>query len=720
MAEESPKRPNGGREGDFGELNDWTIMDIATTPKTSPEDRQNAEAEIARREEAGNFNPDEAPQEVRSDLLSHGYGVEDGKVLYPTPEYKDWLESDRSTPPPHDPIKETITDRLRDERDKTEFESKQRVGQEAIEAYNEEYEDAPHMVKVNISSKPTTEKDEIKREREADKKAADIEIALRRKMKELNKYDNPLVDSERSRASEAEANLPIVEVSNESNERIHNPEFVEAKKESWLGKNADRALDYAIRKAKKTPIDDLYTEGALDHIADGDFSFNPNFIQDGFSTYYRAEIDRRAGATKDIVWDAIKYDGILPKVENIKQLEELENKAVRTAVEIGATRVRDGKTGEEHVEFALPLRKLGDEKVDEIIAKFGIKYDGLPENIDENVTESDKEANRIYESFESGFVNIVDALKDDRESKEGFKELDWYFSHLLVGLPEEKIAERVIGLYEAAENDAFINKFNQFISWRDEINAKITTAVGEKVSDESADEDVAIVEFADENNVESSLEEEIIFPVVGMGTERHPRGGHARKNPDDYGVRKERAFNAQMKIIEQIPGFEAGEPYVTVSKPFYMRNIYKEVTDEFGGKAKVLDRTLVRGAHFDQQKGAYVSDTTGNEIDPQCIRQYKSIYFSINDVPISIKESITNMSGSMYIVFDEDALSPNQGVFHGSINEAINTIRGQGRKIIKKNHCQYIENGVKGYHSFGKMWQKAMQEILEHVNSKAG
>lgn len=70
MAEKLPTHPAGGRDGDFGELSDWTITDIATAPKTAPGDRKNAEAEIARREEAGIYDLDNAPQEVRSDLLN--------------------------------------------------------------------------------------------------------------------------------------------------------------------------------------------------------------------------------------------------------------------------------------------------------------------------------------------------------------------------------------------------------------------------------------------------------------------------------------------------------------------------------------------------------------------------------------------------------------------------------------------------------------------------
>lgn len=116
MAEQLSNRPTGGREDDFGELNDWTITDIATAPKTAPEDRKNAEAEISRREEAGIYDPDNAPQEVRSDLLSHGYDIENGKVLYPKPEYKSWLESDRSEPRPSGIVRESINDRLETEK----------------------------------------------------------------------------------------------------------------------------------------------------------------------------------------------------------------------------------------------------------------------------------------------------------------------------------------------------------------------------------------------------------------------------------------------------------------------------------------------------------------------------------------------------------------------------------------------------------------------------
>ena len=67
-------------------LNDWTITDIATAPKTAPEDRVNAEAEIIRRQQNNEYNPDTASRDVRTDMLRNDYGMENGKILYPKDE----------------------------------------------------------------------------------------------------------------------------------------------------------------------------------------------------------------------------------------------------------------------------------------------------------------------------------------------------------------------------------------------------------------------------------------------------------------------------------------------------------------------------------------------------------------------------------------------------------------------------------------------------------
>ena len=190
MAEKLVNRPEGGREGDFSELGDWTITEIATAPKTAPEDRRNAEAEIARREEAGIYNPDDASQDTRGDMLNHGYGLENGKVLYPKPEYRAWLESDRKEPIPRGIVRESIDDRLDSER-REAAEAREAVNAERRREFNrlsgeaamKAFESAPTREKISHPSRLSTKIEELVREHETEKKAADIEIGLRRKMK---------------------------------------------------------------------------------------------------------------------------------------------------------------------------------------------------------------------------------------------------------------------------------------------------------------------------------------------------------------------------------------------------------------------------------------------------------------------------------------------------------------------------------------------------------
>ena len=49
MSVDKLKAPAGSRVSDFDGLSNWTIADIATAKNTAPNDRQNAEFEIARR-----------------------------------------------------------------------------------------------------------------------------------------------------------------------------------------------------------------------------------------------------------------------------------------------------------------------------------------------------------------------------------------------------------------------------------------------------------------------------------------------------------------------------------------------------------------------------------------------------------------------------------------------------------------------------------------------
>ena len=122
--ESLPKRPAGGRAGDFDGIGDGVLLEIASSPDTASEDAENAQAEISRREMKGTFDYDALPQDLSREFFGNGYGIENGKILYPTSEYKTWLRSDRSTPPPKGRVRETMQDRInrtKDREDRNRF-----------------------------------------------------------------------------------------------------------------------------------------------------------------------------------------------------------------------------------------------------------------------------------------------------------------------------------------------------------------------------------------------------------------------------------------------------------------------------------------------------------------------------------------------------------------------------------------------------------------------
>lgn len=105
-------RPDGAFETDFSEVSDWTVTELATSPDLSLLDRLNANCELDKRKNSGNYKPVYAPQETIIDLATHGYELDDdGVIHYPTKIYSDWLNSDRSTPEPDGEHRMTLSER---------------------------------------------------------------------------------------------------------------------------------------------------------------------------------------------------------------------------------------------------------------------------------------------------------------------------------------------------------------------------------------------------------------------------------------------------------------------------------------------------------------------------------------------------------------------------------------------------------------------------------
>ena len=574
MVEKIPNRPAGGREGDFSELNDWTITDIATAPKTAPEDRKNAEAEIARREEAGTYNPDEAPQEVRSDLLSHGYGVENGKVLYPKPEYKSWLASDRSEPIPRGVVRESIEDRLEAERQEAakareaiNVERRREFDRVAGEAAMRAFEDTPTREKINHPPRFTTEKDELSRERETEKKTTDIEIASRRKMKELNKYDNDFLNSERIATAEARANMPLAEVADRPTERVRNLESIEARAEKLYNfyednfpKNAPRWVSFGVSSLLEKGIVDPPTDSLLrsgfwareeDRIherIDPDDALSMETID--------AEADLKMRVSRDLIGeraDAMSED----------DLRNAKRDGLLYAIYSGA-RI-DNRSGK--IVYSIPSER-GKEVID-FMQKNGL----------------DPNSEKLQLMSQNGFIGVMDAIKDDKKATEkGFEALDWYFDTFGYEKHMDEFME-TMSEYGEESDQAFRNKFDEYLTHRKELM--------EWKEQRPRKEDEAIATLADSEKVTyddlmSYLQENMsgngevdVFPLPDMNDRR---GNRAPKIKGDHPSSTEKCTKAKAEI-ERIREIDP-------SADFLIGTVFERNTE--GKKARKLDYALIR------------------------------------------------------------------------------------------------------------------------------
>ena len=574
MVEKIPNRPAGGREGDFSELNDWTITDIATAPKTAPEDRKNAEAEIARREEAGTYNPDEAPQEVRSDLLSHGYGVENGKVLYPKPEYKSWLASDRSEPIPRGVVRESIEDRLEAERQEAakareaiNVERRREFDRVAGEAAMRAFEDTPTREKINHPPRFTTEKDELSRERETEKKTTDIEIASRRKMKELNKYDNDFLNSERIATAEARANMPLAEVADRPTERVRNLESIEARAEKLYNfyednfpKNAPRWVSFGVSSLLEKGIVDPPTDSLLrsgfwareeDRIherIDPDDALSMETID--------AEADLKMRVSRDLIGeraDAMSED----------DLRNAKRDGLLYAIYSGA-RI-DNRSGK--IVYSIPSER-GKEVID-FMQKNGL----------------DPNSEKLQLMSQNGFIGVMDAIKDDKKATEkGFEALDWYFDTFGYEKHMDEFME-TMSEYGEESDQAFRNKFDEYLTHRKELM--------EWKEHRPRKEDEAIATLADSEKVTyddlmSYLQENMsgngevdVFPLPDMNDRR---GNRAPKIKGDHPSSTEKCTKAKAEI-ERIREIDP-------SADFLIGTVFERNTE--GKKARKQDYALIR------------------------------------------------------------------------------------------------------------------------------
>lgn len=439
----------------------------------------------------------------------------------------------------------------------------------------------------------------------------------------------------------------------------------------------DRAITIAEHCMKKpNALQTYYTEGALDYIAAGTSPFKkPGVAFHGFETLERNKINNVARRTAKDVWAKIKEDKIVPtEIDNPEQEREFYDKAYVVATTIGAERVQKGHLGGDEIKYSLPVVQKGAEFVDEQLSQHGIEYDFDQEN-----PEHDEE---IYDTFEIGFVGVIDALKSenitDENSDKLFKVAEFYFNHLLqsrnlddaslktltddiarraedrensdqfkteeidklkteLSQTVDEISDNVLEEYNVAENPDFKRTFSSFIDWYNASHAVVNKQKSKLSKEDKVD--ISIISQSDEfkaliDDIRNGRDKrDISARYLDFRPHLYTKNPHHKNSPNasGHGILKELAQEYGLNKLKQIPNVQVlGTIETKPEKPIYgekKAGTKKIVTDE--GKYVDTKQQVYRGFEitsqkldFDQSTGKYINPMTGKEVPSKQVRHF--------------------------------------------------------------------------------------------------
>ncbi|MBO4812889.1 hypothetical protein J5491_01950 [Candidatus Saccharibacteria bacterium] len=567
MAEKLPKRPIEASDNDFDGLDDWTVTDIATAKNTNPKDRQNAEAEIARREAAGEFDidnyPEDAVHDVQQDFLVHGYGVnEEGEILYPTDEYREYMENGFEGKAP-EVAREALSDRARKATASAVAETREKVKQEQKEineannkSYVEDYLDSEDS--FFEAMKRDENKKAVKPEKPRGNKNKD-----KGHKKEMREHE---FEKERINVTprEVQENLTTKE------------EYVEHEKTP--AEKMERALDVAEFRLNKH-MDDYYVLGAMKSLADGDLAINPRgFIKDGFKEAEGKDLENKINEDQvEEFWQDFTLDSVNEKAAewsvDEEKLHDAEKRALMSSIALGAFVEHTSLDEPEKLRIALPIEQHGDGALQSFMEKNGVEL--------EQGGESSAEAEAVRDASFQGFANIVEAIKDNPDfTEEGFKALDWYFDNFKYG--NKTNLDQFMGAmdaYEEISDDAWSKKLEEYFDSRKEIRDYFerqkkqeipTLAEVEKITEEDLNkmyEDM----LAQMERDSAVLGIPYIFPRI----ERFPIYNHTGAVPP---VNMPPTSAQKLgKVVQEFTSIKATDPFA---------NVYKVVFQDSNNKNK--------------------------------------------------------------------------------------------------------------------------------------
>ena len=461
--ESLPQRPAGGRAGDFDGIGDGVLLEIASSPDTASEDAENAQAEISRREMKGTFDYDALPQDLSRKFFGNGYGIENGKILYPTSEYKTWLRSDRSTPPPKGRVRETMQDRInrtKDREDRNRF-----AGEAALTFADPEASTSQKIPKSSGEKAPKSTQRAIEKKRSQQR-------TVRRKTKEGFKnafynskdfdypsdqeyYDNIPSDArlteEQKVEQEAEqmANIPIYKLPDDKREfhrySFESPSDRAEKLYAGFERNftrvAPRWISFGVTSLLEKRVLEFTAESLLKN---GFLAREEDRVRQGIDP--KNSFSENAINAENDLKNRVVNNLIPERVQEIpsEELFRAKRDGFRYAICSGA-RV-DGKNGK--IIYSLPFKYS--RRAYSVMVESGIN------------PLSEKDRQLSY----SGFIGVLEAIKDNtKATRNGFKALDWYYDSFLYRRHESEFAD-VMDTYREDADAAFGDTLDAYLSYK--------------------------------------------------------------------------------------------------------------------------------------------------------------------------------------------------------------------------------------------------------------
>ena len=605
------ERPLGGREGDFSELNNWTITDIATTPGISDEDRKNAEAEISKREVNGTYNLEDGSERkgTRDDLLTHGYGLEEGKILYPKQQYKAWMESGGKMLRPKGIVRESISDRLEEER---------RAKEASIEASRQQRESTNWK---NWREQQSINLDETIRDYEDEPHRVKIQHPKRftKEQKPIGKQNDSKIDRERS--------------------------------------PADKVFNYYKYNFSKKNIVKWLSFGVSKYLEKGALNLSPNvLLHSGFLQKEGDRIHERLDPNDTFTEDNIESEG-KAKLRIEKELIDVKSK------DITDEEYREGRY--RGLLRAIKVGARKDVRNGEIIYSFppDIGEDVYDYMKDSGVDFAKRDNNKALRLSYQGFANIIDAIKNeggkneesgtlDRETEKGFKALDWYFDSFHYGKKEIYMIDFLseMSVFQDNNDDAWNNKFEQYCEYREETRKYIedlerrATQVPELKEVREIDLDLEQLKEYEESTKERLLDTERLRKYRELIEEDEELSSKQRREYDEL---LKKLNNSQwpqnLRIfpdIEQFPIVNFGSGSSSIYYPMGLPRLSKAIS-EFS--------TIKQ--HIDQNASIYkcvFTDSQQKNID------YLLISFMHNNTNVAITVPVDSRSYNASYVWIEN------------------------------------------------------------------